>query len=107
MKKNMTPCAVRYHHDTFVDHPILVNAGWHFSYFGDADAAIKKLESTAHQEYNNDVFKQKDKIIESIANYTDLLGRNIQYDRVPLEASLPQFVLENTAILRNKGMIRE
>lgn len=34
------------------------NGGWHFSYFGGVDRIKNKLESYAHQEFNNDIVKQ-------------------------------------------------
>ena len=51
------------------------SGGWHFSYFGDADYIISKIESFSHQEYNNDKYKNKEKILKLIENGEDLFFR--------------------------------
>lgn len=50
--------------------------GWHFSYFGDVDFIIKKIEQNSHSEYNTAMYKNKEQIQERIKNCTDLYGRD-------------------------------
>lgn len=46
----------------------LQNCGWHFSYLGDVDSIIQKIESFAHQEFNNNRFKDVEKLSKCL-NY--------------------------------------
>jgi beta-1,4-mannosyl-glycoprotein beta-1,4-N-acetylglucosaminyltransferase len=50
--------------------------GWHFSYFGNVDFIIKKIEQNSHQEYNTDHYKDKNRITKIIENCGDLYGRD-------------------------------
>lgn len=52
------------------------NGGWHFSYFGDENFIINKLESFSHQEFNNSYYKDKNRIKEMIKSNRDLFERN-------------------------------
>jgi len=51
------------------------SGGWHFSYFGDVDNIITKIESFSHQEYNNKKYKNKETILKLIENGEDLFFR--------------------------------
>jgi beta-1,4-mannosyl-glycoprotein beta-1,4-N-acetylglucosaminyltransferase len=42
--------------------PLIGNAGWHFSYLGGTDSIIKKIESFAHQELNNEKTKERGRV---------------------------------------------
>lgn len=58
----------------------LYNAGWHFSYFGDPQFIIKKIENFAHQELNNETYKNTQKIQEAIENRKDIYSSiNLHY----------------------------
>jgi beta-1,4-mannosyl-glycoprotein beta-1,4-N-acetylglucosaminyltransferase len=54
--------------------PIIKNGGWHLSYFGDIDFIIKKIQNFSHQEYNNEKFIDKNKLIDNIKNGVNLLN---------------------------------
>jgi hypothetical protein len=54
---------------------LLNNGGWHFSYFGDVNFIINKLQNFAHSELNNEQFTNPESIIEKINNNKDLFGR--------------------------------
>jgi beta-1,4-mannosyl-glycoprotein beta-1,4-N-acetylglucosaminyltransferase len=41
---------------------IMRDSGWHFSYLGGLEAIIKKLQSYAHKEHNNDAFTNPEKL---------------------------------------------
>ena len=107
LKKHMTCCHVRYYFDGVVHAPQLANAGWHCSYFGDAEAAIRKLESGAHQEYNTPLFKQQELIAQRMERCEDLLGRNIQYEYVTVDDTYPQFVQDNKPYYQAKGLVHD
>lgn len=69
----------------------LINAGWHFSYFGGVDAIKTKLKNFAHQEYNlapdsESTYLNDEVIAESIALSRDLYDREfMHFEHFPLE----------------------
>ena len=70
----------------FYDCPIIKNAGWHLSYFGNEKFIKNKLENFSHQEYNHDKFTNEELISERIKNGKDLFNReNIDIIYVPIE----------------------
>jgi beta-1,4-mannosyl-glycoprotein beta-1,4-N-acetylglucosaminyltransferase len=80
--KQITPCGARYTH---VDQaPIIPNGGKHLSYFGygDIDRIIKKIQDTAHQEYNKPEFLDRERIKKSIEDGSDLFGRPLKFEKV-------------------------
>ena len=52
------------------------NGGWHLSYFGNEKYIRNKIESFAHQELNNDYFKNENRIKNRIKNKCDLFDRD-------------------------------
>lgn len=75
--KELTPCGARY---TTAER--IPNAGKHLSYFGGAEKIVKKLEDTAHQEYNTDFWKDSDRITKAIEQGKDLFDRDLKFERV-------------------------
>lgn len=73
--------------------------GWHWSYVGSdnlsvEDRVITKINSAAHQEYNNDEVKQK--ILNYLKNNMDPLGRGgCRYEVVKVDDSYPEFIVKN------------
>ena len=57
------------------DCETIKNGGWHLSYFGDEIFIKNKIDSAAHQEYNNDNNKNIENIKKNIENNMDLFGR--------------------------------
>ena len=55
--------------------PLLMNGGWHLSYFGDASFISNKIKQFSHQEYNTPVFTNEARIDRSIHHGTDLYAR--------------------------------
>lgn len=88
--KEKSPCGIRYT-QTIGDN-LIKDGGWHFSYFGDVDQIVEKIESTAHVEYNTPELKNKDRVKEVIREAKDVFGRPLKYDKVPIENSLPKTV---------------
>ena len=58
------------------EFPVIQNAGWHFSYFGDTERIRTKLKSFAHQEFNKDAIISDSNILDAIESKKDLFGRN-------------------------------
>ena len=52
------------------------SGGWHFSYFGDVDYIIKKIQSFSHQEYNNARYTDPEKIKQLMKEGKDLFFRS-------------------------------
>ena len=67
------------------------NGGWHFSNLGDFKFIKTKLEAYGHQEFNNEVLKNK--ISDCIKNNVDFLNRGFLLWKD--ETILPKFLIEN------------
>lgn len=68
--------------------------GWHFSYLGDADYIVNKLESFSHQEYNTTELKNKEGITRKINEGVSLWGGS-KFEFVPIDESFPKYLYEN------------
>lgn len=68
-------------------------AGWHWSFFGDADNFRLKLASYEHTENNveTNTANAERKIDEGI----DPFGRSIQIKTIPIDESYPEYVINN------------
>lgn len=71
-----------YEHSNYVH--VIDNGGWHLSYFGDIEYIIKKINSYSHQEYNNENYLNKDKLIENIKTGINLLN-DTELVYIPIE----------------------
>jgi beta-1,4-mannosyl-glycoprotein beta-1,4-N-acetylglucosaminyltransferase len=69
----------------FYDCPIIKNAGWHLSYFGNEKFIKNKLENFTHQEFNMTEFTDEKRIEERIKNGKDLFDRHIKIENIPVE----------------------
>ena len=69
------------------------DAGWHFSFFGNAEDFKLKLASYEHTENNNEQVTSN--AAEKIEQGLDPLGRPNKLVTVPLDDSYPEYVLEN------------
>ena len=56
------------------------NAGWHCSYFHSYENIKRKCESFSHTEFNNDIYKSQNHIIQCILEGKDLFKRGIVED---------------------------
>jgi beta-1,4-mannosyl-glycoprotein beta-1,4-N-acetylglucosaminyltransferase len=85
---------------------IVEDGGWHFSFLGGKDKIREKLESYAHQEYNNDNIKNN---IESvIESGNDLFNRNeYKFEKKEInDLIFPEYIINNKEELINKGLIK-
>lgn len=71
--------------------PVLLNAGWHFTNIGGADFIKRKIQSYAHQEFNNEAFLNQ--VENRIANNQDYLGRDFTFTTD--NEHLPQYLKDN------------
>lgn len=99
--KNMTPCGVRYVPNYDMLNDVIKDnnsyAGWHYSFLGGTEKVIEKIENTAHQEYNKDIYKNPDIIKTLVDAGKDILFRPIAYNYTKADPNLdyPQYVRDN------------
>jgi beta-1,4-mannosyl-glycoprotein beta-1,4-N-acetylglucosaminyltransferase len=77
---NITCDAIR-----FYNCPVIENAGWHLSYFGDGKFIKNKLENFSHQEYNKPQFVDEKQIELRIKNSKDLFDRDCDIIHIDIE----------------------
>ena len=69
--------------------PLLIEFGWHFSYFFSPEKIIEKIKSFSHQEYNTEDYTDKNYIEECIKNNKSIFSldksRNDQIIYIPIE----------------------
>ena len=83
-----TPQQIRTSHHL----PILLKAGWHLSYFGDAQFIKNKLIEFGHQEFNNSLYTNEECIENAVKNNRDLFNRHyvaIHYKDITENSYLP------------------
>jgi len=77
IRAQVSPCPAR-----------LARAGWHCSYFGGVDTIIRKLQTFAHQEFNDPKYLDREQMATIIANRGDILLRPLPtYRHVPIETN--------------------
>jgi beta-1,4-mannosyl-glycoprotein beta-1,4-N-acetylglucosaminyltransferase len=65
--------------------PVILNGGWHLSYFGDKHFIKNKINTFSHQELNTDNFTDELKIEERINNSKDLYDRDVGLERIEIK----------------------
>ena len=75
---------------------IILNGGWHFSFLKKPNLIQKKIESFAHQEFNDQKFLNIDKIQERVSSLKDIFDREYVYEKIELDNSFPEYILKNT-----------
>ena len=71
--KWITPQGIR---DSRHGYPAIYYGGWHLTYWGDVETIQHKIKTFAHQELNQDQFKDPEHIKERIKLGKDLFNRN-------------------------------
>ncbi len=69
------------------------NAGWHWSFLGDADNVRLKLASYEHTE--NNISSNTDNMEQRIDEGMDPLGRSNRLEVVPIDDTFPEYVIQN------------
>ena len=77
------------------NYQILNEGGWHFSNLKTPVELISKITSFCHGEFNKDEFKNKKLITEKIKNLEDVFGRNLNYKKISLDKSFPEYLIKN------------
>ena len=65
---------------------IILNGGWHLSYFGDKYFIQNKIQNFSHQELNNSNYTDLDKIENRVKNSSDLYDRDYcKFEKIKIE----------------------
>lgn len=83
-------------------YKILPDAGWHFTYIGGVQKIIEKLEAFSHSEFNNEEFKNKEKIEQQLKSGHDVLGRDVKFNVLTDLSSLPKYLQKESTLEKFK-----
>jgi beta-1,4-mannosyl-glycoprotein beta-1,4-N-acetylglucosaminyltransferase len=93
------------HHDRIAP---LDNAGWHFSFLGDADRIRQKIEAFAHTEFDKAEIKTDKNINFAKETGADLFPRgDTKFNTVTVDKTFPKFILENIDKYKQLGYFRD
>lgn len=73
--------------------PVINRGGWHLTYWGDVETIKYKIETFAHQELNQDRFKDPEHIKQQILNGQDMFSRENPYIKVDKNKEIPEDIL--------------
>lgn len=88
--KKGLPTYIRFYCDSPVE-----NGGWHFSYLGGTKAISYKIKSFAHQEFNDDLYTNEEKIQQRVKSGQDIFNRDYRYTPIPIDESFPEYLVKN------------
>ncbi len=74
---------------------LISNGGWHFSFLKSPESIKNKIISYSHQEYNKEEFTNTDLIKKRISLGEDLFQRKIEYKKVEIDESFPEYIYKN------------
>ena len=80
---------------------LIKNGGWHFTYLMSPEDIRKKIQSSAHTEFNKQEFKNEKIIKNNIENLRDPFGRKLRYKRVEIDNTFPDYFLNNLKYYEN------
>lgn len=74
---------------------LIKDGGWHFTWIFSMSNLIKKIESTAHQEFNTEKFKDPSYILQMIKSGRDFHKPLARYKTQPLDAQFPEYLIKH------------
>ncbi len=74
---------------------VIPDGGWHFTWVFSVENIIKKIESTAHQEFNHDEHKKPERIISLIRSGRDINKPQARYQIQKIDDQFPEYLLKN------------
>ena len=77
------------------DIEIFPDGGWHFNNIMLPHQISKKLKSFAHSEYSGSEFSSTEIITRKIEQKKDLFNRGYEFEKVKLDSSFPEYLLNN------------
>lgn len=77
--------------------PTIQNAGWHYSYFGDVDYVLDKINTLSHVENKTERIMDRNNILESMKTGRDIYFRDNHLWKIldPNKVKLPILVKKN------------
>ncbi len=85
---------------------VIRNGGWHFSWIGNFQKIIEKLESFAHQEYNKSEYKDPKHMEERIRNGEHILIPGLRYEIQEMDSQFPKALLNNIDFYKSSILIK-
>ena len=79
----------------------IIKGGWHFSFLQTPQDIAKKIKSFSHGEFNNEDNTDEKKINQKIQEYKDIFGRNLNLQKITIDESFPDYILNNKKLLED------
>ena len=79
---------------------LILDGGWHFSFLKKPKDIANKIKAYSHQEFHKDEFIDEKKISEKINKKVDLFDRNINYQKIELDKSFPEYIFNNRDLFK-------
>ena len=80
---------------------IINDGGWHFSFLKDPKSIKKKITAYSHQEFNTEEFTNVGMIEKRISLGKDLFDRKINYKKVNIDNSFPEYIVKNKEMFKD------
>ena len=80
---------------------LIIDGGWHFSFLKKPKDIAKKIMAYSHQEFYKDEFINEKKIEDRINNKKDLFDRKINYEKILIDSSFPEYVFNNKSMFKD------
>ena len=74
---------------------LIKDGGWHFTWVSSVENIIKKIESTAHQEFNIEENKKPERILALIQSGRDVNKPQARYELQKIDDQFPKYLIEN------------
>jgi beta-1,4-mannosyl-glycoprotein beta-1,4-N-acetylglucosaminyltransferase len=78
---------------------VINEGGWHFSYLLTAEEIQRKIKTFAHTELDQEKFTSLKNINESIQKGSDVFHRQVNYKKVEIDYSYPEYIIKNKMLL--------
>ena len=79
----------------FLQNQSIQNGGWHFTWIFTLEDLIKKIENTAHQEFNNEKHKDPERLMKLIQSGKDFNKPLARYELQNIDEQFPKFLIDN------------
>jgi beta-1,4-mannosyl-glycoprotein beta-1,4-N-acetylglucosaminyltransferase len=80
---------------------LIKKGGWHFTWVFTMENLVKKIENTAHQEYNKKEYKDPVYIEKMIRSGKDFHKPNSRYQAQPIDQQFPKYLIEHQEKLKD------
>lgn len=71
------------------------DGGWHFSFLGDAEDAIRKMKAFSHTEYSDGHWTDHARVDAAIRSGRDLIVDGAAYLPIPIDETFPRPILDD------------